>query len=280
MLIFTKVDALQSWISIEKNHGKTIGFVPTMGALHTGHISLIEVSKSANDYTLCSIFVNPTQFNDPSDLAKYPRPFDTDVQLLVQASTDILFYPPVDEIYPADFKDVEVDLNGLDQVMEGIHRPGHFAGVVKVVNRLLDIVKPHKLYMGQKDFQQFTIIRQMIQYLQLPVKLEVCPIAREKNGLAMSSRNTRLSKEGRELAGLIYQVLMEGKKLKISLGPQELVNHCLQKLQIPAFTPEYFSIVDSSTLLPIETWDAAVRPVACVAVWLEGVRLIDNEYYD
>jgi len=278
MLIIKTVGALRNWLD-HLSEQISIGFVPTMGALHQGHITLIQNSKQMNGVTVCSIFVNPAQFNDPSDLAKYPRTFEEDVELLIQAGNDVLFYPSVDEVYPPDFRETEVDLQGLDLVLEGEDRPGHFQGVVKVVHRLLDIVKPARLYMGQKDFQQFTIIDQMIRYLKLPVQLVVCPIVRESNGLAMSSRNSRLSPEGRQKAGLIYQGLMEGKKLINTYQPPELATYCLSLLQVPGFQTEYFSIVDSRTLKPIAHWDPSLRAVACLAVWFEGVRLIDNEYY-
>lgn len=284
MLIFKSVRALELWLDESRKKNISIGFVPTMGALHEGHISLVRAAQSDNDITVCSIFVNPTQFNDPGDLKKYPRTFDEDARLLVDAGTDVLFYPEVPEVYPPGFKGVDVDLNGLDQVMEGLHRPGHFKGVVTVVYRLLEIVKPDKLYMGQKDFQQFTIIDHMIHSLDLNVQLVVCPILREENGLAMSSRNTRLSPEGRKMAGLIHRLLIEGKKLIPARTPGEIESHCLELLNVPGFTPEYFSIVDSHRLISIQSWDelaeSAARPIACAAVWLEGVRLIDNEYYD
>lgn len=279
MLIIKSVSGLRRWLDQVRKKNESVGFVPTMGALHEGHIALIRASRAENDCTVCSIFINPAQFNDPGDLVKYPRTYEEDVRMLAEAGTDILFYPDEKEIYPPEFTPIEVDLKGMDQVMEGHYRPGHFKGVVKVVYRLLDIVKPDRLYMGQKDFQQFTIIRQMILALEWPVRLIVCPIVREKNGLAMSSRNKRLSQEGRAKAGLIYQVLMEGKKLKPDLTPPQIESRCLELLRTPGFDPEYFSVVDNLTLEPLSGWDQTSRPVACVAVWLEGVRLIDNEYY-
>lgn len=279
MLIFKTVQALRDQLAHLTSAHRTVGFIPTMGALHEGHISLIQTAQANDEITVCSIFVNPTQFNDPHDLEKYPRTYREDVQLLVEAGTDILFYPDVNEIYPTDFKPVKVDLRGLDLILEGEHRPGHFDGVVQVVHRLLSIVQPDRLYMGQKDFQQFSIIREMIGSLNLPVQLVVCPILRETNGLAMSSRNKRLSPEGRAKAGLIYRVLLEGKKLIATHQPPEIEAYCLSRLPQPEFKPDYFSIVDSITLKRISRWDETEKPVACVAVWLEGVRLIDNEYY-
>lgn len=279
MLIFTTVREIRHWLDHYAD-GRTVGFVPTMGALHPGHISLIEVCKLECEVTVCSIFVNPAQFNDPRDLALYPRTYEADVKMLAESGTDLLFFPSVEEIYPTDFVPVEVDLGGLDLVMEGLHRPGHFTGVVRVVHRLLDIIRPDKLFMGQKDLQQFTIIRRMIDQLKMPVKLVICPITREYHGLAMSSRNRRLSPEGKAAAGLIYKVLMFGKTKRASLSPAETMSACLEKLRQAGLTPEYFEIVDPETLQPVTQWpEIGKRCVACTAVWLEGVRLIDNEFY-
>jgi pantoate--beta-alanine ligase len=276
MLIFRTVEAIQSWITYQKSVGNTIGFVPTMGALHPGHISLIEQSKNENDLTVCSIFVNPTQFNDPKDLEKYPRTLEADSELLCNAHCEVLFYPSVDEIYPNDMKIIFVDLQGLDQVMEGLHRPGHFNGVVQVVHRLLDIVKPGRLYMGQKDFQQFSIIGHMIDALQLSVKLVVCPISREINGLAMSSRNMRLSSEGRQVAAEIFKTISQAHDLKKNMTPAQVSSFCYDALNHEPFKPEYIDIVDTKTLKPLKVWGADGTSVICAAVWLEGVRLIDN----
>ncbi|MBP6794795.1 MAG: pantoate--beta-alanine ligase [Saprospiraceae bacterium] len=276
MLVFVDVSTITDWLQSLKKSGKSIGFVPTMGALHSGHISLIEASRSNTDITVCSIFVNPTQFNDPTDLAKYPRTYEADCKLLISGKCDVLFYPGIHEIYPENKPEIKVDLNGLDSVMEGTHRPGHFKGVVQVVHRLLDIVKPDKLYMGQKDFQQFTIIEHMIKSLQLPVELVVCPIAREPHGLAMSSRNERLSKEGRQKAGQIFTILSKSISLRQSQGPKQIARALLEELNHEPFKPEYVEIVDRYSLRPIDSWQAEGTQVICTAVWLEGVRLIDN----
>lgn len=276
MLVFYDVRSIQSWIQGNKDKGKSIGFVPTMGALHAGHISLIEKSKKENDLTVCSIFVNPTQFNDPKDLEKYPRTFEADSQLLTNATCDLLFYPSIGEIYPPKVSEVIIDLKGLDTMMEGVHRPGHFKGVVQVVHRLLDIVKPDNLYMGQKDFQQFTIIDHMIKVLALPVHLVVCPISREPHGLAMSSRNERLSKEGRQQASNIYSVLSKSILLKSKQSPKSICVELFDQLNHGPFRPEYVEIVDRYSLLPLNDWSSSKNPVICTAVWLEGVRLIDN----
>jgi pantoate--beta-alanine ligase len=190
MLLFKTTTALENHLSQCRAAGQTIGFVPTMGALHEGHLSLIRTSKAATDLTVCSIFVNPTQFNDPNDLEKYPRQTDQDIHLLHGVATDILFLPEVEAVYPPDLDtSVNLDFGSLDKLMEGEHRPGHFNGVAQVVKRLLDLVQPDKLFMGQKDYQQFCICNSLITQLQLPVALVRCAIVREASGLAMSSRN-------------------------------------------------------------------------------------------
>ena len=192
MYIETTVHGLQERLSTYRKEGKTIGFTPTMGALHMGHISLVEISKQKCDITICCIFVNPTQFNEKTDLDKYPKTYDSDVEKLSNANVDILFFPSVSEVYPEGLKtEVELDFSALENVMEGEFRPGHFKGMAQVVKRLIDIVIPHKLFMGQKDFQQAAIVQYMLKELKMPIELCVCPIIREEHGLAMSSRNTR-----------------------------------------------------------------------------------------
>lgn len=260
-----------------KAKGLKIGFVPTMGALHNGHLYLIKKAKKENDITVVSIFVNPTQFNDKKDLEKYPRTLEKDRLMLMSVHTDILYAPEPDDVYPeGSDNNFSIDLGGLDTVMEGAHRPGHFNGVAQVVKRLLEIVQPDNLYMGQKDFQQFTIIQYMINTLNIPTKLRVCPIVREQNGLAMSSRNVRLSAKARENAKLIHNTLKAVKHKIKSHTSSELAQYALKRLTKPPFEPEYFDIVDGNTLQPIENIDKHSYIVACTAVWIEGVRLIDN----
>lgn len=257
--------------------GKSIGFVPTLGALHEGHASLIRKSKKKSDLTVCSIFVNPTQFNDPKDLKKYPRTIEADTAILHDLHTDILFLPDVKEIYPnGTLSKVEVDFGELFTVMEGAHRPGHFDGVVQVVNRLLEIVEPDYLYMGQKDFQQFTIIQHMINELRLPVELVVCRIKREKHGLAMSSRNTRLDPENRSQASIIRKTLIAVKRNRKIKTIPELISYAMNRLSIADFKPEYVSIVDGRTLQDINDISDSDYAVACAAVWVKNIRLIDN----
>ena len=272
-----KVHTLQKVIKKYKLGGHTVGFVPTMGALHDGHISLIEKSIKKCDKTVCSIFVNPTQFNDKSDLKKYPRTIAADSKLLKEANCDLLFLPTVEQIYPSGTKKkVKLDLNGLDLQMEGAHRPGHFDGVVQVVHRLLDIVKPDKLFMGQKDFQQFTIIQHMIDVLSMPVELVVCPTKREANGLARSSRNERLLPEHRKKASIIYKTLKHIKKNIDQATASQLSKEAMKNMSIPDFNPEYVNIVDGRTLKPVRSTKNKDYLVACTAVWAGEVRLIDN----
>ena len=211
--VVEKTSDIAAIIHRNRKKGNTIGFVPTMGALHTGHLSLVKKSIKENDLTIVSIFVNPTQFNNKIDLAKYPRTLEADLSLLMPLKVDIVFNPSVQEIYPlGDTEGSDIDLGGLDTYMEGAFRPGHFKGVAQVVRRLLEIVGPDRLYMGQKDFQQFTIIQFMIRNLKINTTLVVCPIIRETNGLAMSSRNVRLSEETRAKAGIIYKTLKAIRK--------------------------------------------------------------------
>ncbi len=277
MEIFKTNKELQSRILTLKNEGKTIGFVPTLGALHEGHASLIRRSKRVSDITVCSIFVNPTQFNDPKDLEKYPRTTEEDTALLKSLKTHILYMPDVKEVYPNGTLDkVDVDFGNLFTVMEGAHRPGHFDGVVQVVKRLLDIVKPDHLYMGQKDFQQFTLIQHMIDALKLPVELVVCRIKREDHGLAMSSRNMRLEPEIRKQAAIIRKTLQAVKRNKDVKTVQELIDYAMKRMSIPHFEPEYFSIVDGRNLQNLSEMGESDYVVACTAVWAKNIRLIDN----
>lgn len=277
MEIITTNEALQKRIAKLKDEGKTIGFVPTLGALHDGHASLIRKSKKESDVTVCSIFVNPTQFNDPKDLEKYPRTLEADTALLRKYRTNILYLPNQEEVYPPGLDmTVAVDFGNLFTVMEGAFRPGHFDGVVMVVKRLLDIVKPDHLYMGQKDFQQSTLINHMIQSLGLPVELVICKIKREDNGLAMSSRNMRLEPKIREKAAIINKTLKAVKRKVKTHSVAELKSYAMEKMNIPDFSPEYFEIVDGKTLQPVNSMEESDYIVACTAVWAKGIRLIDN----
>lgn len=278
MLLFKRVADLQKYLNNIKTKDLQIGFVPTMGALHDGHIALVEQSKTECNITVASIFVNPTQFNDIKDLDKYPRTPEKDIEILTAAGCQILFMPDESEIYPhGKTPSVRFNFGKLDKVLEGTFRPGHFDGMAQVVHRLLEIVKPDRLYMGQKDFQQFTIVASMLDQLKSPTKLVVCDIVREKDGLAMSSRNTRLSHEGRAVAPLIHKVLSEAADMMGEYSPVEIQKICINKLRSePLFKLEYFEIINGRTLLPIHLFEDTDYAVAITAVWVGDVRLIDN----
>ncbi len=277
MLIFKKVADLQFWIQQERDRGRSIGFAPTMGALHNGHMELIRLARRDGHRTVASIFVNPTQFNDLKDLEKYPRTPEKDLLLLHDTGCDAVFMPEVEEVYPAgkDFY-IDLDFRQLDEVMEGVFRPGHFVGMATVVHRLLDIVQPQSLYMGQKDFQQLTIVRDMISQLRMPIELVMCPTVRESDGLAMSSRNMRLSPDMRNTAPAIYRTLHWAKAEMLHHAASEIENEAMQKLSDAGLQPEYFEIVDGISLLPVENWEGSNFIVACTAAFAGEVRLIDN----
>lgn len=277
MLVFKRVDPLQAYLDSRRSEGSRVGFVPTMGALHEGHLSLLRCARKDNDLTVCSIFVNPAQFNESNDLERYPRTPVKDAEMLSGVGTEVLFFPPVEEIYPPGVQiQVPLDFGRLGEVMEGAFRPGHFEGVARVVRRLLDIVQPHRLYMGQKDFQQYTIIQYMIEVLKLPVQLVRCPIVREADGLAMSSRNRRLSPPARRRAPAIYRVLQEARRALVDADPKTVAARARQQLERAGLRPEYFEIVDGHTLEPLETLAGVENAVACAAAWAGDVRLIDN----
>ena len=277
MEVFNLISDLQHYLAKRRQDGHPIGFVPTMGALHTGHRSLVERARRDSDVVVASIFVNPTQFNDTADLDKYPRTEEADLQLLRGAGCDVVFLPSVEVMYP-DGTEVSnpVDLGGLDEPMEGAQRPGHFAGVVQVVERLLRAVGPDLLFMGQKDFQQTAIVRRLIEVRALPVELIICPTVRAADGLAMSSRNVRLNEYERQHATLLYQTLSRVNRLKAVLSPPDLERMSLWALGAHEFRPEYFKIVDGKTLRELKTLEESDFPVACTAVWVGEVRLIDN----
>ncbi len=277
MIIFKKIYDLQYWLATERLTGKTVGFVPTMGALHQGHLTLVEQAHQICTHAVVSIFVNPTQFNDPKDLEKYPRTPEKDIALLTDAGCDVLFIPEVSEVYPPG-RDLTLylDFGQLDHVMEGHFRPGHFDGMATVVKRLLDIVQPHQLFMGQKDFQQLSIVREMLHLLGSPIELVMCPTIRETDGLAMSSRNTRLTPEMRAVALVIYQTLREARTRFQTENAPQIQAWAVRQLADAGLRPEYFEIVDGITLRPVSLSDHKDLVVACVAAWAGNVRLIDN----
>lgn len=275
MQVFTEVNELKSFIKSHKYLDKTIGFVPTMGALHAGHGSLITKAKEANDLVVASIFVNPTQFNNASDLDKYPRSIDADCKVLSTLGCDAVFIPSVDEIYTEDFVLPPIDLGFLDQVMEGEHRPGHFQGVVQVVYRLFEIVTPTNAYFGLKDFQQVAVIRFMTTFFKLPIHIVAVPTLRESSGLAMSSRNLRLSSTQREEAVKISETLYFAKKCAENHTPEETKNATIDFFNQSNLKLEYFEIVDPISLIAL-TEDWVPNTVACIVAYCGEIRLIDN----
>lgn len=261
----------------EKRTGThSIGFVPTMGALHQGHLSLVEKSKSENDFTLVSIFVNPTQFNNSEDLEKYPRKETGDLELLENAGADAVYLPEVKDLYPNGRETEHFDFGGIEKVMEGKFRPGHFDGVGTVVKRLFNSLQPDKAYFGEKDFQQLLIIRKLVELENLPVEIVSVPIKREEDGLAMSSRNLRLSEEMREEAPHVYKILKEAKNYFSSHTPEETLEFALERFSHTSLKPEYFEIVDEQSLQPLRDKNTAENARAFVAVYAGDIRLIDN----
>ena len=277
MQIFNTKNSLHRYLQGVRGTQKTTALVPTMGALHEGHLSLIRQAKQSADVTICSIFVNPTQFNDPKDLEKYPRPLENDIALLESVSCDVLFLPSVEEMYPDSNENWHLDLGPLETIWEGEHRPGHFQGVTQIVYKLFTAVQPNFACFGQKDFQQVMVVQKMIDVKQMPVKLIVCPIIRNPQGLALSSRNMRLSPEGKEKALIISKALQHVKAHFRSVSVDELTqtgsNIILSEKGV---TPEYFSICETRTLQQVNELHADKEYVALVVAWVEGVRLLDN----
>jgi pantoate--beta-alanine ligase len=275
---FSLIRDLKKELAKDRKKGKTIGFVPTMGALHEGHLSLINRSKAGNDVTVCSIFVNPVQFNNKNDLEKYPRNLTHDIKILEQAGCDIIFAPETEEMYPEGLvNSLDLDFGFLERTLEGKFRPGHFKGVAIVVKKLFEIVEPHKAYFGKKDFQQLLIVRQMVDKLQLLLEIVACETIREPDGLAMSSRNLRLTIGERSIAPVIFSVLSQMKDQAGITPVKDLKSWAIKKIQKnPGTTVEYIEIVDHETLLPILKWDQKENAIACAAIYLGDVRLIDN----
>lgn len=285
LLILKKMEVLRTVKEVQdkvislRSQGKTIGFVPTMGALHEGHLSLVKQCIADNDICIVSIFVNPTQFNNKEDLIKYPRNLEKDSQYLAEAGVNFIFAPSEKEIYPEpDTR--QFDFGQIDKVMEGVHRPGHFNGVAQVVSRLFDIVKPDKAYFGEKDFQQLAIIREMVKQLNLPVQIVAMPIVREASGLALSSRNERLTPKQKEVAVNISKTLSESKKWMDNLSVKQVINKVTDTLNsFDELDVEYYEIADGYTLQSVKDWKEADYIVGCVAVFCGDVRLIDNIIY-
>lgn len=277
MLIIKKIDELKDVLFRIKSNGKSIGFVPTMGALHAGHLSLVERARRENEVVVCSIFVNPTQFNNSSDLTNYPRTLTDDVALLEEI-VDIVFAPETEEVYPEPPQEI-YQFGVLETVMEGASRPGHFNGVAIIVKRLLDWVEPDKIYFGEKDYQQLVIIKQLIKKYYPATELIPCPTVREQNGLAMSSRNRLLSENERETASNIYLILQISNSLDTK-NVQEIKDFVVSQIAaLPEMRLDYFEIAEDQTLQPVKSFEEAEGIMGFIAVFLGDVRLIDNIRY-
>ena len=274
--VITSKKELAEYIQSLRAEGATIGFVPTMGALHQGHIALISHSQQENDYTVCSIFVNPTQFNDVEDFKKYPRNVAVDTEMLEECKCDILFLPDVEEMY-GEAEEINPDLEGLDEKLEGEFRPGHFKGVMQIVYLLLKAVSPDRIYMGLKDYQQQLLVGKMITSLGLPVTLRAVQIDREDSGLARSSRNVRLTTYQRNDAAVIYKTLFLAKEaLKNGIEISTIISDSLEELEKYDTKLEYFKICDAETLEDLDEYSEHIPTVILIAIWWGGVRLIDN----
>ena len=279
MILFKRSNDLSNYLDIQRKQGRKLNFVPTMGALHPGHLSLIRGAKTENDLCICSIFVNPTQFNDPADYKKYPVTIENDIMLLETEGCDVLFLPSEAEIYPNGTGNVRhYDLGYLETVLEGKYRPGHFQGVCMVVHRLLELVMPDSLHIGQKDYQQCMVIKRLVGLIGLEnvLKIVISPTLREPDGLAMSSRNTRLTDDDRKKASMIFESLQYIKKQIRKGRLDDLKRQTIQKFIGNEFTVDYLEIADTLTLQLVDHWDGKQKLVALAAVFLDGVRLIDN----
>lgn len=279
MKIVNSIKELKSYLAEEKRDNKQIGFVPTMGALHNGHLSLVKRCVEDNDVCVVSVFVNPTQFNDKHDLETYPRTLDKDCALLESAGCDYVFAPSVEEMYPEP--DTRTfDFGTVSAVMEGARRPGHFNGVAQIVSKLFYAVEPDNAYFGEKDFQQIAVIRAMVKQLNIPVKINACPILREADGLALSSRNVRLTPEQRQKAPLIARTLKESTNFVPEKSVQEVIDYVIDTINADSvMRVEYYEIVDGNTMESIKNWSDTTYPVGCITVYCGEVRLIDNIKY-
>lgn len=281
MQVFHKIVELQNKLFEERRHGKSIGIVPTMGALHEGHASLVKRCVEDNDVTVVSVFVNPTQFNDPKDLSSYPRDIDADCKLLESVEADYVFAPSIEEMYPTpDTRHFEFP--PITTVMEGAHRPGHFNGVCQVVSRLFYIVRPDRAYFGEKDWQQIAVVKAMVKFLGLNVKIVECPIVRDVDGLAKSSRNALLSSDERKVAPNIFKALKDSIEYAATHGVSDTHDYVVSRINsVDGLEVEYFEIVDGNTLQPVSRWEDSEYIVGCITVYCGArpVRLIDHIKY-
>ena len=282
MEIIRTVDGLRERVAEAKANGKSVGLVPTMGALHAGHISLVDRARKENDMVVVSVFVNPTQFNNAEDLATYPRTEEADCAKLAQAGVDVAFIPSVEEVYPEPYTRV-FNLGPVAEVMEGAMRPGHFNGVAQIVSKLFAMVEPDRAYFGEKDFQQIAVIRRMVELEGFNLQVIDCPICRESDGLAMSSRNTRLTPEQRQIAPAIHKALEESLVFARTHTLSDTKRHVIDEINsFPQMEVEYYDIVDPLTMQPLENWSDVKNgsPVGCITVYCGKVRLIDNIKYN
>ncbi|MGZ3950693.1 MAG: pantoate--beta-alanine ligase [Flavisolibacter sp.] len=276
MIIFKRAKQLSQYIELQKNEGKRIGFVPTMGALHEGHLSLVDNCRRSNDITICSVFVNPAQFNNPDDLKHYPVSTETDIEQLIARNCDILFLPSVDEMYPPGYVKKHYALGDIEMKLEGYYRPGHFQGVCEAVDRLLDLVQPQSLYLGQKDYQQCMVIKKLLEVTgrSKDIKLEIVSTVREADGLAMSSRNLRLNKQQRQLANSIFKELNVIKENLYQYSLEELKEKANKHLAEDGFKVDYIEIANADDLSTASSTNGKL--VALAAATTGNVRLIDN----
>lgn len=277
MQVYREASAIHQYVNNLRQQGHSVGFVPTMGALHKGHLSLIEAALKHNDFAVLSIFINPTQFNKAEDLQNYPRNLEADLAMVQSYPNLVCFTPPDSEMYGEEIASEHFDLGYLAQDLEGRFRPGHFQGVATVVKRLLHIVNPHNAYFGEKDFQQLKVIERLVQLLHLSVNVVGVPIVRESSGLAMSSRNGRLSERGKQEALIIYRCLQEAQKRCGHQHLTEVLTYIRQQFEHSPLNLEYAIITDSNTLRPINKWEEAQSARLFIAAYCESVRLIDNE---
>lgn len=279
MKVIYTISELKSVLDAERQNGNSIGLVPTMGALHEGHASLVRRSVSENEVTVVSIFVNPTQFNDKNDLNNYPRSLHTDCELLDKDGADYVFAPSVEEMYP-DVDTRTFDFSPLDKVMEGAFRPGHFNGVAQIVSKLFDIVNPDRAYFGDKDFQQLAVIRQMSRQLNMDIEIIGCPIVREEDGLALSSRNALLTQKEKKIASNLSRTLFKSRIFAVENSLETIRQYVLNSIEsVDGLRIEYFEIVDGNTLQPVQDWKDSNFVVGCLAAYCGKIRLIDNIKY-
>jgi pantoate--beta-alanine ligase len=276
MIVYRTSSDLKQHLETLRNQGKSIALVPTMGALHEGHASLVRKAAEENDATVVTIFVNPTQFSDPFDLEKYPRTLEQDLELLRSLKVQLVFAPSVKEMYPEEDRRT-FNLGNLDKVLEGEYREGHFTGVAQIVTKLFQLVRPTRAYFGQKDFQQLVIVKRLVELMGAPIEVVGCPIVRDEDGLALSSRNSRLSPEERKLAPFIHQTLKLAREKKGTMSPEQVRAWVWKRFEQQGYMRlDYFEIVDDKTLIPINNWNEENSKVGCIAVHLGEIRLIDN----